>query len=655
MHRSLSHRPYTAACRSTRVAALSLLVLLAWSGLATAAVSARFDRAQVHEGETVTLVIESDSLAGSSPDLSALDADFDVLGTSSGSRIQIVNGRQSATRSWQVTLAPKRLGTIEVPPITVGGDTTRPLVLKVAEMPQDATGGPGDDLFLEVDLGGAGNSPVYVQQQVPVTVRLYSAVPLRGGELSEPRAEGAVLERLGDDLQYDSDRNGRDYDVIERHFSLSPERSGELRIPPITFTGELRTAGGGGPFGDDRLAQLFRDPLFDRFGGSPFDRGEPVRARSAAVTLHVLPQPDGFTGPHWLPAAALAIDDSWARDPPQLTRGEPAERTLTVTATGLAGSQIPEIAVAAPDSVRVYPEGAETETRTDGDQLFGISRQRVSVMPTSGGTLDFPEIRLRWWDVNAGEERVAVVPGRRLVAAGTVDAAAPAAAGPKSAADAGAASAADPDNETAAQLDRLQPAQRPALWLLGAGVLAVAGVWLWRRRASIMSGWRGAADGLRHSWGRAAAAVLPAHRERADGRRDDEGKGPARGAAGLGRAGGPPVSESLTALQTACAAQDARAAASALLALVQQLDGAAAPTSLSGIAARLAQAGTSSGQHAAAAVRGLEASLYGPASGDWDGPTLATSVQAALADLRPRTSASPGAEELLAPLYPHRG
>ncbi|MCG6943385.1 MAG: BatD family protein [Thiohalocapsa sp.] len=645
------------------LAALPLALLLLWSGVTAAAVSARFDRDQVYEGESVTLTIESDDLGGGTPDLSALERDFDVLGTSSGSRIEIVNGRQSATRTWQVSLSPKRLGTIQVPPVEVGGERTKSLVLSVSEMPQGASGGPGDDVFVEVSVGAAGDKSVYVQQQVPVTVRLYSALPLRGGDLSDPRPDGAVLERLGDDVQYQANRNGRQYQVIERHFSLSPERSGELRIPPVTFTGELRGTGTGAasPFGGDRLAQLFRDPVFDRFGNGLFDRGEPVRTRSRALTLDVLPRPKGLAGSNWLPATALAIDDSWAHDPPHLTRGEPAERVLTVTATGLAGSQIPEIEMSAPASVRVYPDDPETETRTDGKRLFGVSRQRVSVIPTSGGTLEFPEIRLRWWDINAGKERVAVVPARELAAAGTVDAAdvpaapdqARSATGNMPAPDAAAA----PDAPAAgggavpAPADRLHATRRPMLWLLPVLLVAGAGLFLWRRRQRAAGWWRGAAGLLGRAWargplGRAGGAGA--------GRTVDDSS-LARAAAVAPGGTGERRGNVRKQLQAACSVNDARAAAAALLALVRDVHGPAAPSSLGGVAARFADMGTPAGRRAGAAVRGLEASLYGPSPGEWNGGELAEAVSAVLVAARTQSPGNGDAAEPLAPLYPHRG
>jgi hypothetical protein len=625
-----------------------LAALLLWSGALCAEVSARFDRSTVHEGDTVNLIIETDGLRGGEPDLSALDADCEVLGTSTGSRIQIVNGRQSAMRTWKVQLAPKRQGPIEVPPMPVGEQRTPALRLTVTEMPQEPAGVPGDDLFLEVDVGGDGG-PVFVQQQVPLTVRLYSALPLRGGELSSPRPDGGVLERLGEDVQYSTRRNGRRYQVIERRFSLSPERSGTLRIPPVSFSGDLRSTDGG-PFGDDRLAHLFRDPLFERFS-SGFERGEPVRARSPAVTLEVEPQPDAFGGRWWLPARELAIDDSWERDPPALARGEPATRALTVTATGLAGSQIPEIAVPAPDSVRVYAGDVEAETRTDGEKLFGVSRQQVTVMPTAGGSVSFPEIRVRWWDVQAGREREAVVPARRLQVAGSAGGGAPAAArdgagatagspAPASTARAGADAGGGVAPADTGIPNRLAETRRPVGWLLLAGAIVGALALLWR---------------LRH---RLPRLRLPDARRLPGARRRAAASPAPVAAGGVRRTRAPAVRSSASApasaLRAAAANGDARGAALALLRLARRHWGATAPASLGGIAARLAADGRAAGEQAASAVRGLEASLYGPRAGAWDGTDFAEQVLPAVTG-RAAESGGEAGDEPLAPLYPQRG
>src|SRR3546814_155023 len=66
--------------------------LLLWSLCAQAAVTAQLDREQMQPGESVQLNLERDGSGGAELDLSPLKKDFDVLGRSSGSSIQIING-----------------------------------------------------------------------------------------------------------------------------------------------------------------------------------------------------------------------------------------------------------------------------------------------------------------------------------------------------------------------------------------------------------------------------------------------------------------------------------------------------------------------------------------------------------------------------------
>ncbi|KAA6184031.1 protein BatD [Thiohalocapsa marina] len=624
-----------------------LLLVGLWLPLsALAELRASFDRPQVYEGDTVTLTIEAEGfLRSDQPDLGVLADAFDVLGSSQGRRLEIINGRQSATVSWQILLSPRHQGEIQVPPIPVGDEQTPPLRLQVSEAPTDAQGGPGDDVYVEVELEVDGDS-VLVQQQVPLVVRLFSALPIRGGELSDPRAEGAVLERLGPDSQYSTRRNGREYQVIERRFSLSPERSGELRIAPVVFQGELRTR-------RPARSPFDLDPGFDSlFGDSPFslfERGEPVRARSQAITLQVQARPDDFGGAHWLPAEALTIEDSWAQDPPRLRVGEPVTRTLRVTAQGLAGNQIPQLDIPVPAGLRAYPEQTEAQSRTDGSTLFGVSVQRLTLIPTRGGSVEFPAIRVTWWDTLVGQERTTTVPALQLdvegQAAGEVDASPmPDASAVSPSPTESATASPEPQSGTAATADGNPQLSRFEHWfwflLVLAALLVLIGGLIglgWRRRRAGGTFRTQAAD--------ASAA------DRVGAQSGTRSKG----ASAACRAG----------FQRACAANDAPAAAKALLAWAQALQDEAsgatasadAPANLSALAARLDQDG-SPADAAAEQVRALERVLYAPDAATWTGEALWRALGDRLPTLmrnRPGEGAGArGAAEPLAPLYPER-
>lgn len=616
-----------AARRVNSFVILDFMALMLGLALATSAsagdLRAYFDRKSVYEGDTVTLVIETTGGTLDQPDLSVLGSDFDVLGTSQSTNISILNGRRTDTIRLLVSLAPRRTGTIEVPPIQVGSEDTDSLTLQVSEAPENGSASAGDDVFVELELGG-NSAALMVQQQVPLTVRLFTAVPLLNGKLEDPRAEGALVTKLGEDRRFDTRRNGRQYQVIERRYSLAPERSGELRISPVRFQGSLRTEKG--RLGGFR-SSLFDDPLFDRFfqhgplSGDPFsmlERGQPVSARSGGITLDVKARPDGYAGQDWLPAQELQILDSWAESPPQLRVGEPVTRTLTLQAKGLSGPQIPEIEIPAMPDLRVYPEQSSSESRSDGETVYGISRQGVTLIPTRAGDLAIPEIRVAWWDTVGQRERIATVPGWTLKVEGESGAGAV----PEPLTQSGEHRVQEPQKEAADRIrtGATQPANTPSGLpgidrpYLIAGVLAsallltAAGVWGLRRRGS------GSRSGP----------------ERKIGVTDQEGA----------RLLGPKARK---ALRLACEANDPQAAAKALLDWAQTRWQQDAPRDLGTLAERLGGG--------AEDLRELERRLYAPQPGHWDGAALWRAVQGGLLDLPARERSNP---ELLGPLYPRR-
>ena len=608
-----------------RWACLIAAILLLAPVLAAAAVSASFDRPQVYDGDTVTLVIELSGIQGDiQPDLAPLADDFDVGSTGVATETRIINGRRSDSTKLQVTLRPKRVGTIEVPPLRVGDERTQPLTLTVKPVPEGGVGSTGDDLHLEVDLDAKPGSLV-VNQQVPLVVRAVSARPLLDYELQLPSIDGAVLTQLGREQGHIVNRDGRQLRVIEWRFTLSPERSGELRIPPMVVDAEVempQSRGGRGPFGDDRFRGMFDDRAFERLfdfgrgGFSPFQRGAPRRARSAALTLDVAPQPDSFSGSHWLPAESLGIEDDWAQNPPTLAVGEPATRTLTLTAKGLSGNQIPEIDVPAPAGVQVYPETTESETRSDGATVVGISRQQVTLIPSSGGEVRLPEIRVPWWDTKAQRERVAVVPAVAVQVAGPV--------APAHGSGGGAAAGKAASGSTAPAAPSVAEPTPPAA--TGDGDVAAegagAGLVLWTGIAVVGILLAGVAALLWQRRARLPSAPKPKPVP-ASPRRDTKAE--------------------RERLRLACEANDAGAAAKALLAWCAARWPDDPPVNLAAVASRAGRA--------AEPIRALERRLYAPSADDWDGAELWQTVRDGLdAD----DGRAEGKDEDLPPLYPRR-
>ena len=409
--------------RLARLRAFAALLVSGWCMAAAAqGPTATLERNPIRADETVRLVVEtSGDAAGGGPDLGPLDRDFEVLGTTTSTQVQILNGEQSATTRWIVEIAPRRSGELEVPPLPLGAFTTPSLTLHVLEAPAPGIGA-GEDIFIESEL--YPKAP-YVQAQVTYALRLFRTVEIIDGTLEEPRAGDALVQRLGRDTGYKVNRGGRQYRVIERRYAIFPQSSGELHIPPVRFDGEVADSGSVG----SSFSRLFM-------------QGRRVRLDTEEYRLEVRARPPEFQGRTWLPARTLHLVEQWSEDPPELQVGEPLTRTIIFNAAGLRGDQFPEIDIGTPEGVRVYPDQPTIRTSSDAEHVYGSREQRFALVPLRDGEVTLPEVRVRWWDSVNDAPADAIIPARTFsVGAAPVEATdlVTALSGPESAGEAGAA------------------------------------------------------------------------------------------------------------------------------------------------------------------------------------------------------------------------
>lgn len=407
-----------------------LIALLISSHTAWAAVKAFLNQTTFYEGDPITLTIETDNKTNAQPDFTPLQRNFDLLGTSTSSQINIINGRSSFKKSWIIELQPKIKGKLEIPAITIGNESTAPITLTIADLPPEIKAETSKHVMVESSIGTNDNE-TYVQQQIPYTVKLLYDASMVSGEISPLNVENAVIEQLGDEKRYQIVKAGKRFNVIEKNFVISPEKSGKLHIPPTVVTGRLALNNGQQKqpsrrrmdptdFMNSFFDDFRNDPFFnDSFGGSFFSnrrigQSKPFTATSQAIDVNVLPVPKAFTGKAWLPAEAINIKDSWRQNPPELKVGEPVTRTLVLQAKGLAGSQIPEINIPKPDGMKVYPETAKTETRTDGKTVYGIQELKITYIPNKKGKVSIPPINIDWWNVKSKQQQTYTVPAWNL-------------------------------------------------------------------------------------------------------------------------------------------------------------------------------------------------------------------------------------------------
>ena len=251
----------------------------------------------------------------------------------------------------------------------------------------------------------------YVREPVIYTIRVYSGEALDRIEVVPPGTQGVSVEELDGPHATAREIGGRRYIVNEIRYAITPMVPGGLRIGAAT----LRVT--------PRENSSFQGGYERAFGGlwpqTPAGRGanRSVELSTGDVNFYAL-APATTTTP-WLPLQHLEIKTRWGDGQP-VRAGEPLALTVTVKGRGATGAQLPNIAplLQSPD-FKVYPERARTEWKfgRNNKSLWGRRTEAFTVVPTREGTLEFPAIQLKWWDLTGGVERFAGVPARRVVAA----------------------------------------------------------------------------------------------------------------------------------------------------------------------------------------------------------------------------------------------
>ena len=593
------------------------VVALALGALATnasgASLEAHLAHTVVREGEPVQLLLRAtaDDARGA-PDLSPLEEEFEVLGTQQSHRLSIVNGRRTSSVDWTVTLLPRRSGSMVIPALRIGAAVSEPLRLEVTDVPAPPTRADAPDLFVESSIDQM--SP-YVQGEVRYTARVFDAIGLRSGALTEPRVADALIEPAGEGRTYDEVVHGRRYRVHEREYVITPQSSGTLRIPPLVL--EARVAaprgarrspfeeffGAGDPFAGMFAGAGFDDSLFDRM----MNPGREVRVRSNPIEIEVRARPDAVAEGWFLPARRVELVETFAPVSPEFRVGEAVERTVYLRALGASAAQLPAFEIPSAPGVRQYDEGSRDASSATPEGTVSIREQTVALVPTRPGEVTLPAVEVEWWDTETETRQSARLPARTievLPAVGAPSGAATVAVTPPpvSAATQSPPPASNDDVEGGRQVPVAAPSQEILLALAGLLLLAlVAGAArVYRRRGPV--------------------AEAPGSSPVTDGR------------------------VSLRAVHRACRANDAAAVRDALIGWAQSRWGVAAPANPRSIARRLSHAGFEG-----EAAR-LDRTLYAPGAEAFDGAAFWRELRAAVRSGDPRGEAANQA--VLPELYP---
>jgi hypothetical protein len=568
-----------------------LAPLLGLSLLAPAAAdwSARLSAGAVLADQPVQLTLTRTGPPGPEPDLTPLEADFHIVDRSTSNEVRTINGRSEERRELRLTLLPRRSGTLTVPAIRAGDETTEPMSLRVAATrtgdsrllsapsgtaPARSNAAPAPaSITLEVE---AEPKRVRVQQQILLIARVRAAEAPPVGNLREPVIEHARVlplgeQRLPDEQSGESESGGGH--VYERRFAVFPTEPGRLRIPPL------------------------------RFEAWRLEGGAPRVIESDALAIQVDPVPSSLHGRRWLPAAALSLTEA-GPSAVRLAPGQALERMVTLRAEGLMAQDLPAIPMSIPQTLRIRTDAPRLWNERTPDGVIGYRTERVLVGSAEEGAFTVDGARIDWWSTVSQRWEQAQLPSWTLTVEPFASEHRRAAATWERTLTPESTSAGGPDTEPDGAGDG-EPAggapwasARPWLYVAG-GILMLALIRLLARGRRRAAPEESAGAGSTKGPGAAAAAAQPDSEETPD-----------------------PLGDATREVERAYRAGDATAARSALLAWAAVVWPQARPSNLAQLALRLEPPLR---DH----VRLLEKAFFSPTPLDWRRPGMREQLEQA--------------------------
>lgn len=381
------------------ISQIGSLTLLLFSVTVTAAqIGVSIDKNPIAFNDAFQLSFTATESPDGDPDFSPLKQDFDIINQQKNSHLSWINGSSNKTIQWTLNVLAKRSGDIQIPAISFGNDASKPLVITVIETTPLTANSDNDELFLEVETSPTNT---YVQAQVIYTVRLYQRVNIAQATLSEPELANTVVDKIGEDRQYNTKIKGVNYLVTERQYALFPQQSGSMTIAPLVLTAQIVNRNGHSPF--------------DSFFNNPSSQTK--RVLSKAVKLEVQAAPASFTADHWLPAERVELKQTWSNNDLQAKVGEPITRTVTIIAKGATSSQLPDIAEQRFDpQLKVYPDQAVINDQKNANGVIAVREQKTAFIPSIAGNFELPAIDIPWFNTLTQQMELAQLPAVTLFA-----------------------------------------------------------------------------------------------------------------------------------------------------------------------------------------------------------------------------------------------
>ncbi|UPR49739.1 BatD family protein [Vibrio cyclitrophicus] len=373
-----------------------------FSALAATAVASVSQNSVTKDQVFLLRVATDEKVSSDALDLTALQQDFYVGTPSFGTSMRIVNGSRSVSSEWNISLAPLRLGKVQIPSFDIEGAKTKPITINVAVN----KAAPTQHDMAEFQLNLSKDS-LYPQEVAELDVKLIiKADPrrLQDPKIAPPNSPGLDVEPIGESKQFQDVLNGQEVTVVQQSFRISSQKAGQFKLNGPKLTGAVVYSTNNSS--TTRLFQL----------------DTPVETLD--VTVKELPK--GYQG-EWLPTSNFKLIQKWSDSQGneltsnngldsdnktiEMEAGDSLTRTITMTASNLTQHQLPKLNVTYPKSVRVYEEKPQFGTTQSGDAVVVYKQVLI---PKEAGNISLPDVSQSWFNTDLQSEQTSKAQGLEL-------------------------------------------------------------------------------------------------------------------------------------------------------------------------------------------------------------------------------------------------
>ena len=346
------------------VKALIFMALLAGHAAHAASLTAQLDRTTVALGEPISLSVQAGGLDLDTLDLAPLDALFEVFART--------RSRGADSETLVLTLYPRRVGVLPIPPLQLDKRRTAALPLTVTDG-SDAVPRVTAHWMLEP-------AAAQVNQPVRLTLAICDDGSLQWQRPALPTHAGRVVRALGEE-EGAGERAGEACTLHRFHWALLATREGvaTLAVPMLDAS---------------RFGQRLRFP------------GPSLNFEAAAL-------------PAWLPAHVPPVAPVIQAD--TLPARWPLQRPLSwrfVVAGGYSADGLKallDLQLRESPVLGVYPPLIESVTPDDINSPLSRHAVTLFLQPRASGEITLPVLKLPWYDPARGQVTSQILPGRSIV------------------------------------------------------------------------------------------------------------------------------------------------------------------------------------------------------------------------------------------------